>query len=41
MSFEFRPRPASVLASMLAAGLVLTGSPYPAIYSERAGYTST
>ena len=24
MSFEFRPRPASVLASMLAAGLVLT-----------------
>ena len=24
MSFEFRPRPASVLASMLAAGLMLT-----------------
>ena len=24
MSFEFRPRPASVLASLLAAGLMLT-----------------
>ena len=28
-------------ADQIAAGLMLTGSPYPGIYSERAGYTST
>jgi len=28
-------------ADHIAAGLIFTGSPYPDIHSERAGYTST